>query len=69
MPGLAEVLRVWPSGISTVRTACVEKIRAAPAAAAAARPSNVSAALMPRVTLTSSVSMAAVRSARCLARK
>ena len=45
------------------------KIRAAPAAAAAASPSKVSAALMSRVTLASAVSMAAVRSARCLARE
>ena len=45
-----------------------EKIRAAPAAAAAASPSKVSAALMSRVALASAASMAAVRSARVLAR-
>ena len=69
MPGLAEVRRDCPSGISRIRIACALKIRAAPVAAADASPSKVSAALMFRVTLASSVSMAAVRSARCLARK
>jgi hypothetical protein len=49
-------------------TACAAKIRAAPAAAARASPSKVSAALMRSVEEVSAASREAVRSARCLAR-
>jgi hypothetical protein len=49
-PGTADTLRAWPSGISRTRMAGTEKILAAPAAAAAASPSKVSAALIRRPT-------------------
>ena len=67
--GEADVRRIWPSGISMTSTAWAEKIRAAPAAAARASPSKVSAALMSSATLVSMVSRDAVRSARCRARE
>ena len=67
-PGRPDIRRSWPSGISSISTASTEKIRAASAAATATSPSKVSAALMSRVVLASAASMAAVRSARVLAR-